>query len=84
MINLEKIRQMDDKELRQFIGCLAQRNNIFCARCNNLVGKNDKKTLSVSIYDKQYGQKAKKLCVLCDDCYTKLLDDLGISDVNWE
>lgn len=84
MISLEKIRQMNDKELKQFIGIIAQRNNIFCARCNNLVGRDDKKTLSVSIYDKHCGQKAKKLCVLCNDCYTNLLDDLGIADVNWE
>lgn len=53
-----------------------------CVRCGAIVGYADRKTINVSIYGRK-GQKSKKLCTLCNDCYVELLDYLGVCDVNW-
>ncbi len=53
-----------------------------CVRCGVIVGYADRKTINVSIYGR-HGQKAKKLCTLCNDCYIELLDYLGVPDVEW-
>ena len=54
-----------------------------CVRCGAIVGYADRKTIYVSIYDKNKGQKSKKLCSLCEDCYSDLLDYLAVPDVNF-
>lgn len=82
-MNLERIRNMNDKELRNFMNEISHRNNIFCSKCGNIINHKNKKNISVGIYDKKLGQKTKKLCSLCNDCYVELLDYLAISDVEW-
>ena len=83
-MNLEKIRNMSDEELRTFMNELSQRNNIFCSKCGDVVNSRERKVLNVAIYDRTIGQRARKLCSLCNNCYVDLLDYLGIPDINWE
>jgi len=80
-MNLERIRAMDDEELRRFLNRLSKSN--VCNKCGNLASVYDKKTISVGIYNLS-GQKVKKLCTLCDDCYSDLLDYLAVPDVDFE
>ena len=83
-MNLEKIRNMSDEELKSFMNELSQRNNIFCSKCGDVVHSKDRKVINVAIYDKTIGQRARKLCSLCNNCYVDLLDYLGVSDIDWE
>ena len=83
-MNLDKIRSMNDEKLRCFMNELSQRNNIFCSKCGNVVSSKERKVINVAIYDRKIGQKARKLCSLCNECYIDLLDYLGISDISWE
>lgn len=83
-MDLNKIRNMSDNELRSFMNELSQRNNIFCSKCGNVVSPKNRKNINISIYDRHAGQKARKLCSLCNSCYTDLLDYLGVSDIEWE
>ena len=55
-----------------------------CVRCGSIVGYADRKTINVGIYDRHIGQRVKKLCTLCNNCYSDLLDYLGVPDVNLE
>ena len=55
-----------------------------CVRCGAICGYADRKTISVGIYDRHIGQRVKKLCTLCNNCYSDLLDYLGVPDVNLE
>lgn len=83
-MDLNKIRNMSDNELRSFMNELSQRNNIFCSKCGNVVSPKNRKNINISIYDGHAGQKARKLCSLCNSCYTDLLDYLGVSDIEWD
>lgn len=83
-MNLDEIRNMSDEQLRSFMNNLSQRNNIFCSKCGNVVNSRERKNINIGIYDSHIGQKVKKLCSLCNNCYVDLLDYLGISDIEWE
>lgn len=83
-MNLDEIRNMSDEQLRTFMNNLSQRNNIFCSKCGNIVNSQERRNINIGIYDRQIGQKVKKLCSLCNNCYVDLLDYLGISDIEWE
>lgn len=54
-----------------------------CIKCGAIVGHADRKTISVGVYDRHVGQRVKKLCTLCNECYSDLLDYLGTSDVDF-
>ena len=73
-MNLDKIRSMSDEELRIFMNELSQRNNIFCSKCGDVVHSTKRKVIKVAIYDRTIGQRARKLCSLCTNCYVDLLD----------
>lgn len=83
-MELNKIRNMSDNELRSFINDISQRSNIFCTKCGNVVNPRDRKNINIGIYDKSIGQKTRKLCSLCNDCYVDLLDYLCVSDIEWD
>lgn len=83
-MNLEEIRNMSDAELKSFMNNLSQRNNIFCSKCGNITSHKDRKNINISIYNNVAGQKARKLCSICNRCYSDLLDYLSVSDINWE
>ncbi len=55
-----------------------------CVRYGSIVGYADRKTINVGIYDRHIGQRVKKLCTLCNDCYIELLDYLGVPDVDFK
>ena len=82
-MDLDEIRNLSDEQLRSFINNLSQRNNIFCTKCGNVVNPRERKNINIGIYDSHAGQKVKKLCSLCNDCYVDLLDYLAISDIEW-
>ena len=54
-----------------------------CVKCGAIVGYADRKTINVGIYDRRIGQRVKKLCTLCNDCYSDLLDYLCVPDVDF-
>lgn len=81
-MNLEKIRNMSDEDLTRFINGVSQRSSIICSKCGGVMNSKDRKCLMISINDKGM-QKSKKLCNLCSECYTDLLDYIGISDIKW-
>ena len=83
-MNLDQVRNMSDEQLRIFMNNLSQRNNLFCVKCGNIISNYDRKNINIGIYDKHSGQKVKKLCSICNNCYSDLLDYLGVSDVKWE
>ena len=83
-MNFDDIRKMSDEQLRSFMNQLSQKNNIFCSKCGNIVNYKIRKTINIGIYSSRCGQKVKKLCSLCNDCYVELLDYLGMNDINWE
>lgn len=77
-MKLDKIRNMNDTELRDFLTEIQQRKMPVCAKCGDLINK-DKRVISIT---KNYA--VRKLCTLCLECYVDLLDYLGISDIDWE
>lgn len=81
-MNLDSIRNLNDDDLKKFINDLSQRNNMFCAKCGNIINYKNKYNINVGIYNKN-GQKQKKLCCLCKNCYSDLLDYLCVPDVEW-
>lgn len=83
-MNLDDIRNMNDNDLRSFINNLSQRNNVFCVKCGNVVSHKERKNINIGIYDSHIGQKTRKLCSLCHECYVDLLDYLAVADIEWE
>lgn len=83
-MNLEEIRKMNDNELKSFLNGISSRNNIFCSKCGNIVNTRERKNINIGIYDRHVGQKVRKLCSLCNDCYVDMLDYLAINDIDWD
>lgn len=79
----EWLRKKSDAEISDWLKNTVGTKMPFCTKCGIVPGRNERKTISVSVYDKHLGQKTKKLCSLCSNCYTELLDYLGICDVEW-
>jgi uncharacterized protein with PIN domain len=80
------LRNKSDEEIKFWNEKLSHTPNARtprCATCNVKVGYADRKTINVSIYDRHKGQKSKKLCTLCNMCYSNLIRFLDISDVKW-
>ena len=81
---IDKIKGMSDIELVRFINNMSSKKQILCIKCGEPIGFDKRKTINVGIYNKKTGQKVKKLCTLCNECYIDLLDYIGISDIEWE
>lgn len=75
-MDLKKIREMDDIKLAKFLKEIQSRNTGVCCMCGKLAYK------VVKIENKDKFQ-TKKLCGVCDTCYPKLLNFLGVSDIDW-
>lgn len=75
-MNLNDIRQMSDKELNSFLAKTQKDNKRICAKCGEFIL--DKRTISVR---KEY--TTRTLCVLCESCYSDLLNFLEVNDVEW-
>ena len=52
-----------------------------CGKCGEYIYRQPKITIFISKYDKHTGQKQRKLCSLCMNCYAELLDFLEVTDV---
>lgn len=77
-MDLNKIRNMNDIELENYLKSLTKRNHTNCVKCDKS-GSN----YTINIQNKRALQQ-KKLCNLCDECYTELLDYLGTTDILWD
>lgn len=77
-MNLDKIRNMSDRELENYLKSLTSKRGNDCVKC----GKTNSNYV-LNIQNKKKIQQ-KKLCNLCDTCYTDLLDYLGTCDIIWE
>ena len=75
-MKIENIRQMSDKELYSYLNRISNQNGRICCKCGAIVFKNDRVTLMRNI-----NVTSKKICCLCKDCYSDLLDYLGINDI---
>lgn len=76
-MDLEKIRNMNDQELENYLKLLANKKTI-CIKC----GKTNP-NYTINVQNKKLIQQ-KKLCNLCDECYSELLDVLGVCDIIWD
>ncbi|MBR4178055.1 MAG: hypothetical protein IKR57_01745 [Bacilli bacterium] len=77
-MNIADLKKLQDKEFIDYI-CKMQRNkSTFCIKCGKVVDKDNRRTISVS----RDNIKLKKLCTLCDDCYSDLIDFIGVADVD--
>lgn len=74
-MKLDNIRNMNDRELYTFINNISNQNGRICCKCGKIVFKNDRVTLMRNI-----DIASKKICCLCKDCYSDLLDYLGVND----
>lgn len=74
-MKLNDIRQMSDKELNSFINSISNNNGRVCCKCGKIIFKNDRITIM-----KNVDINTKKLCCICKECYSDLLDWLGVND----
>lgn len=74
-VRFENIKNMSKQEFEQFMFRIQSSNQKFCVRCGNFTL--DRITISVA----KNGNSPRKLCNMCKDCYTDMLDYLGVSDI---
>lgn len=77
-MDLNKIRAMSDSELEIYLKSLAGKRLNVCVKC----GK-DNGNYTINVQNKKKIQQ-KKLCNLCGECYSDLLDYLGTCDIIWD
>ena len=77
-MDLKKIRTMNDSELEYYLKGLASKRTTECIKCGKINAN-----YTMNIQSKRKMQQ-KKLCNLCEACYTDLLDYLGTCDIIWE
>ena len=74
-MKLDNIRNMSDKELYTFINNISNQNGRICGKCGQIVYRDNRVTISRTI-----DVAPKKVCCLCKECYSDLLDWLGVND----
>ncbi len=74
-MNLNNIRNMSDKELYTFINNISNQNGRICCKCGQIVYRDNRVTIS-----RTFDVTPKKICCLCKDCYSDLLEWLGVND----
>lgn len=74
-MDLNVIRKMSDAELTRYLNNVSQRNAQVCCKCGKVTIKENR--IGIFTYK---GCENRKLCTLCSDCYTNLLDYLEIAD----
>ena len=75
-MKINNIREMSDRELYTFINNISNQNGRVRCKCGKIVFKEDRITLFRNV-----DVATKKICCLCKDCYSDLLDYLGINDI---
>ena len=76
-MDLDKIRKMNDIELMNYLKTLSNKKSV-CAKCGEA-----SPNYTINIQNKKKIQQ-KKLCSLCNNCYSDLLDYLGVCDILWD
>lgn len=76
-MNYDKIRSMNDSELKAFLQGFNKRDNHTCVKC----GKPSKRVIKI---ENKETIQTKALCGLCNDCYAKLLEYLETYDLGWD
>lgn len=80
-MNLDEIRKMNDYELSCFINSRTQKKEYqVCCKCGKDV-YTKKERIGLFVYKGCYCQSFK-LCTICNECYTDLLDYLGVKDID--
>lgn len=74
-MKLDDIRKLNDKDLNSLLINISNNNGRVCCKCGIIVYKNDRITLM-----KNEGINTKKLCCICKNCFSNLLDYLGVND----
>lgn len=74
-MKLDNIRNMSDKELYTFINRISNNNGRICCKCGQIVYRDSRVTISRTI-----DVAPKKVCCLCKECYSDLLEWLGVND----
>lgn len=74
-IRADNIRNMSDKELYTFLNNISNQNGRVCCKCGQIVFKDQRITLFRNV-----DVATKKICCLCKECYSDLLDYLGVND----
>lgn len=75
MMKLDNIRNMSDKELYTFINRISNNNGRICCKCGQIVYRDNRITISRTI-----DVAPKKVCCLCKECYSDLLEWLEVND----
>lgn len=65
-------------DFKKYVSCA---NFPYCGKCGTYIYRQPKITIFISRYDKHSGQYQRKLCSLCMNCYTNLLDYLEVPDI---
>ena len=76
-MNYDKIRNMNDNELKTFLQGYSKRDTHTCLYCG-------KETTKVIKIENKESLQTKALCGLCNECYEKFLEDLGTYDLGWD
>lgn len=77
-MDLNKIRNMNDMELENYLKSLSSKRTSDCVKCGKINAN-----YTMNIQNKNKFQQ-KKLCNLCEACYGDLLDYLGTCDIIWD
>lgn len=75
-MKISDLKQLEDKEFIKYISDIQRKKTPICIRCGTFT--NDRRTISVT----KDSIKIKKLCTLCESCYSDLLDFIGVADVD--
>jgi hypothetical protein len=75
---LNKLREMTDEELTNYLKLISGRAGTNCVKCGR-----PNSNYTINIQNKKKSQQ-KKLCSLCESCYTDLLDYLGTCEIIWD
>lgn len=76
-MNLCELKKLEDREFIEYISRMQRTKSTFCLKCGNVVTRDNRRTISVS----KDNIKVKKLCTLCESCYSDMIDYLSIADV---
>lgn len=77
-MKIDKIRQMTDEELKEYLKNLTSKRKDMCIKCGETEVR-----YAVYIQNRDRLQQ-RKLCNICDKCYEELLDYLETEDVIWD
>lgn len=77
-IDLEKIRNMSDESLKNYLIYLQNKNVSTCAKCYQ-------PNAEYVVLIRQTGKyvSTRKACCLCENCYVKLMNYLELPLIEW-